>query len=204
MEEKYNDYELIYMAKEENEDAINIIYQKYKPLILKLSQKYYQKILNSSLELSDLEQECYITLNESITQFNEKENTKFYTYTKRCIENRLVSIVRKETNEKHIHNINSISLNNLIGEDNEQELIEIIDNNNIETPEESLLKIEEETNLFRKVLNYLSDLEECVITLKIQNYNYKEIAAILDKDEKSIDNSIQRIRTKLKKANIFK
>ncbi len=204
MEEKYNDYELIYMAKEENEDAINILYQKYKPLILKLSQKYYQKILNSSLELSDLEQECYITLNESITQFNEKENTKFYTYTKRCIENRLVSIVRKETNEKHIHNINSISLNNLIGEDNEQELIEIIDNNNIETPEESLLKIEEENNLFRKIINYLSDLEECVITLKIQNYNYKEIAAILDKDEKSIDNSIQRIRTKLKKANIFK
>ena len=204
MEEKYNDYELIYMAKEENEDAINILYQKYKPLILKLSQKYYQKILNSSLELSDLEQECYITLNESITQFNEKENTKFYTYAKRCIENRLVSIVRKETNEKHIHNINSISLNNLIGEDNEQELIEIIDNNNIETPEENLIKIEEENNLFRKIINYLSDLEECVITLKIQNYNYKEIAAILDKDEKSIDNSIQRIRIKLKKANIFK
>ena len=34
MYDEYNDYELVALAREGNEDAINIIYQKYKPLIV--------------------------------------------------------------------------------------------------------------------------------------------------------------------------
>ena len=33
----------------------------------------------------------------------------------------------------------------------------------------------------------------------ISGFKYKEIAEILDKDEKSIDNTIQRIKAKIKK-----
>ena len=38
---EYNDYELVSLAKEGNEDAINIIYQKYKMSALILENNYY-------------------------------------------------------------------------------------------------------------------------------------------------------------------
>ena len=31
---EYNDYELVSLAKEKNEEAINILYNKYKPIII--------------------------------------------------------------------------------------------------------------------------------------------------------------------------
>jgi DNA-directed RNA polymerase specialized sigma24 family protein len=55
------------------------------------------------------------------------------------------------------------------------------------------------SRLFKKIISQLSELEECVFLLKIQNFTYQEIANILDKDEKSIDNTMQRIRLKTKK-----
>ena len=44
----------------------------------------------------------------------------------------------------------------------------------------------------------LTDLEFQVFELKRNGFNYKEIAEILDKDQKSIDNALQRIRIKMK------
>jgi len=35
---EHNDYELVSLAQEGNEDAINIIYQKYRPIIIKKSK----------------------------------------------------------------------------------------------------------------------------------------------------------------------
>ena len=52
--------------------------------------------------------------------------------------------------------------------------------------------------LYNKIIDKLTYLEELVFILKVQNFNYKEIASILDKDSKSIDNAIQRIKTKIK------
>ena len=40
-----NDYEVIALAQENNEDAINIIYQKYKPLIVKKSKTAFYQLL---------------------------------------------------------------------------------------------------------------------------------------------------------------
>ena len=37
--EEYNDYELIYLAKEKNELAYEILQKKYKPIILNLARK---------------------------------------------------------------------------------------------------------------------------------------------------------------------
>ena len=42
-----------------------------------------------------------------------------------------------------------------------------------------------------------TELEVCELLLK--QYDYKEIAEILNKNPKQVDNSIQRIRNKLKK-----
>ena len=50
-----------------------------------------------------------------------------------------------------------------------------------------------------EVKNILSSSELEVYNLMIQGLDYVEIAKVLDKTPKQIDNSIQRIRIKLKK-----
>ena len=43
-----NDNELVLLAKEKNEDAINILYEKYKPLINKKCSNYFKYIKDKS------------------------------------------------------------------------------------------------------------------------------------------------------------
>ena len=44
----------------------------------------------------------------------------------------------------------------------------------------------------------LTDFETQVLELKVNGFEYREIAEILEKEPKAIDNAIQRIRKKLK------
>ena len=63
-----------------------------------------------------------------------------------------------------------------------------------------LISEELEEKLLSKIKDKLTDLEESVFTLMINGFKYKEIAEILDKDEKSIDNTIQRLKSKIRKV----
>ena len=68
------------------------------------------------------------------------------------------------------------------------------------SPEDVLISEELEEKLLSKIKDKLTDLEESVFTLMINGFKYKEIAEILDKDEKSIDNTIQRLKSKIRKV----
>ena len=57
----------------------------------------------------------------------------------------------------------------------------------------------EDNEYFIKRLNEeLSDFEKMVYDLRINNFNYDEIAATLGKTQKSIDGALGRIRIKIK------
>ena len=197
--QEYNDYELISLAHELNEDAINIIYEKYKPIIYKKCQKYITFL--KGIELCDLVQECYIILDYAIKNFNEHNNNTFYTFFITCIDRYLSNEYKKNNNNKNKILNEAVSLD-LEDEDNNR-LMDIIGDNSI-NPELQLSQNDELINIYTKIIEKLTDLEECVFILKIQDFSYKEIASILDKDIKSIDNSIQRIKNKLKTVHLKK
>ena len=193
-----NDYELLSLAQAHNEDAINIIYKKYQPLIQKICKKQEKNMKKYGLELEDLIQECYITINNAIESFNEIENTSFYTHVAKCLQNRLVSILRTQQKESYKILNEAISLDEETKEENEQTLHNYIQSNNT-NPDKIIIEEETYTKFINKITKNLSYLEESILILKLQDFNYKEIADILDKNEKSIDNAMQRIRQKIKK-----
>ena len=57
-----------------------------------------------------------------------------------------------------------------------------------------------EEKLIKDIKKRLTDYEEQVFELMLSNFSYREIADILDKNPKAIDNAIQRIRLKVKEA----
>lgn len=61
-----------------------------------------------------------------------------------------------------------------------------------------IINLERENEIIEKAHTILTDLERQVFDLKISGFNYKEIATILDKSPKTIDNAIQRLKSKIK------
>ena len=192
----FNDYELLDYIAEGNEEANNIIIKKYEPLINKIATKMLAFCKNNGLEKSDLMQEGMIGLNHAIDRYQEKEDTLFYTYAKKCIERKIISVVIASNRNK-----NKI-LNESISYDDDENLLLKFIKSQTPSPEEEILSLELEENLLLKIKGILTELEEQVFSLLISGFKYREIAQILDKEEKSIDNAIQRIKTKIK--NIIK
>ena len=191
-----NDYELVSVAQEYNEDALNLLHEKYQPLINKKCHKYIKYMQNKGVELSDLIQECMIGFEEAIHNFNPNDNVSFYTFANVCMDRQLMSELTRQNRDKYKFLNEAIPLET-IDEDDDTNLIDFIQDNS-KNPELGLLSNEEFKELYATISKELTALEECVFKLKLQGFNYKEISDILDKDEKSIDNAIQRIKTKIR------
>ena len=189
-----NDYELVDLAQESNEDAINLLHQKYQPIIKQKCRKFVKYLNNKGIELCDLIQEGNIAIEIAIQKFNQADNVSFYTYVNLCIEGRLMSMLRKSNRIKYkiLNDAMPLEMDN-----DETNLIDIIEDNSY-NPELELLTEEKRNELYITISEELTDFEDFVFNLKVQGFNYKEIADILDRDIKSIDNAIQRIKIKIK------
>ncbi len=196
MRENLNDYELVGLAQENNEDASSLLHEKYHPLIQSKSYKFFKYMRNKGVELSDLVQECTIGFEEAIKNFNPADDVSFYTFANVCMDRQLMSELRKQNREKHKFLNEAIPLET-IDENSDINLIDFIQDNR-NNPENGLMIQEDFQELSQRIMKELTHFEECVFRLKLQDFNYKEIADILDKDQKSIDNAIQRIKTKIK------
>ena len=64
-------------------------------------------------------------------------------------------------------------------------------------PENLYIRNENLRDIEREIEEKLSDLEKRVLILHLQGMSYSEIAEIIDKPAKSIDNALQRIKKKL-------
>lgn len=191
---EYNDYELLSYIGEGSEEACNLLFQKYKPFIISYAKKLFSSKEPLGLDLNDLIQEGMLGLHVAIHSFQENKEVKFYTYAKTCIENRMNTIVTKARRQKHKFLNESVSL-----EGGEEEFgLEKVVGDQTSNPEYMMIDQEEHLLLLQKLKDKLSDFEEQVFELKQSGFRYKEIADILDKDVKAIDNTIGRIKNKLK------
>lgn len=189
----FNDYELLDHIYSCNEDANEIMIYKYRPLTISLAKKLI-KYCNGGIDLNDLIQEGLVGLNEAINSFRDDKETNFGTYAKLCIERRMYSLVKSTRTYKNKILNESISL-----EDEEETNIDRFLVDNTTNPSEMVEENDYQEKILIELNKQLTDLEKQVFELKKNYFSYKEIAEILDKDPKVIDNTIQRIKTKLKK-----
>ena len=196
MYKNLNDYELVSYVSEDNEEANNILFEKYKPLIIDRSKKLFKYCMNKGVELNDLVLEGMLGLNDAIVSFKDTKDVIFYTYALKCINSRIITFIiksgrlkNKVLNDSIFLELNSQDESNNYGKN-------LVDNSY--NPENVLLKEESVQEIMNIIDTVLSDFEKEVINLKINGFKYKEIADITGKDIKSIDNCIQRCKSKIK------
>ena len=193
---KINDYEILFLVNEKNENAEEILINKYKNLINKYIEEYKTIALQNGLEECDLYQEGLLGLTNAIKTFDQSKEASFFTYANICIKTKIQTAIRNSSSKKNIALNQSVSLDNLINSETANYYDIICDSKN--DISERLLKQEEQQQLFNKVEECLTPFEKQVLKLKTNSYSNDEIATKLQKDKRSIENAINRIRNKYK------
>lgn len=190
-----NDYEQLYLISENNDTARELIFEKYKPIIISIANKYYKTLSKKRIDMDDLIQEGYIGLSNAINSFQEQVNVCFYTFCVVCIERQIRCYCRKYTAGKN-EIINTSYSFDAQNDENDLFNIDIKDDElSIRNPEIYISN----TLVYEKLINFKNDLplkQSLVFELRYNGFKYKEIAKLLDISINSVDSYIHIFKEK--------
>lgn len=182
MEYKNNDYELIYLIKEKDDEALDLMFKKYEPLIKKIASHYFY-LFNNRVTMDEIIEEGRIGLYHALKTYDSNYEIIFYTYALSCIKNTILKLYRFYNTKMRINDTLELKEDLIIDYDEPLKL----------TLKEELVK------LFINFKTTLKFEDANIFELKINNFSYKEISWLLEIKEKTIDNRMFKIRNKLKK-----
>ena len=191
-----NDFELLDYISENNDDAHNAIFEKYRPLIYDRATKLLSYCRNYGASLDDLVQEGMIGLNDAINKYDNTYENIFYTYALKCINSRIISYIVKLGRNKN----KTLNESIIVDFDDRSNYIDMKLIDNSLDPENILINQENEREILNVIDNVLNNNEKQIVNLKINGFSYKEIADIVGEPVKKIDNVITRAKQKIREA----
>lgn len=195
--EELTDEELITLFRDGDQEAMEKLLNKYKEMVLGKARSMY--ILGGDSD--DLIQEGMLGLFKAVRDYDCGRDASFRTFAQLCVTRQLYTAVKASSRKKHLPLNTAISLSRPVREDGEEEeeFLDCLEADASSNPEVYLIGQEEMERLEEKIERELSPFEKQVLELHLTGMGYVEIAHVLNRDEKSTDNALQRIRTKLKK-----
>ena len=191
--DRMTDEQLIETLRGGDRKIMDYIMEKYKNLVRKEANAMY--LLGGENE--DLIQEGMIGLFKAVRDYQTEQDTSFYSFAKLCITRQMYSAIEASKRKKHSPLNSYISFYEQ-GED-QSTLLDKMEAGDQSNPEELLVGRERAQILEAKLEENLSDLENRVLYLHLLGTDYKTIARLLDKSPKTIDNALQRIKSKTEK-----
>lgn len=190
---------VVLMAQEGSSTACEFLIRKYKELIKIKASNYFI----AGGDRDDIVQEGMIGAFKAIKDFDIDKEASFKTFLELCVDRQIKTAVTGANRQKHKILNESISLNQQGAEEKESEIDyaeQIASNLCFDNPEEILVLLDAFSRLNGCKEPILSKFETQVWDLILKGKNSREIAQTLNKEDKTIDNAIQRIKGKLKKA----
>lgn len=194
---------IIYLAKKNNDEAIELLINRYRNTTFTVMREY--TLYLRGVEIEDFIQEGNIGILKAIKYFDKSKNVKFSSFVRLCVKSEIISFVKKYSTKKHGILTNAVYSRKFEDRDIEPEfLMEEVYSSDRDNPERIFFFKEFYENLKIFLKKELSLFEQEVLNLLIKGYSYKEICIELSKEPKKIDNTIQRVRQKLKKEGLSK
>lgn len=200
--EDCSDEELILRLRDGEGAITDYIMDKYKNMVRSRAKSMY--ILGADRD--DLIQEGMIGLFKAVRDYDTGRDASFFTFAELCVSRQMYTAIQAAGRQKHMPLNSYISLYagsaqaDADGRDGEWELSESLLSQSERNPEELLIDRENVERLEKTIEKELSSFEKQVLDLYLTGMKYSEIARVLGRDEKSTDNALQRIKSKLKKA----
>lgn len=194
----YTDEELILRLRDGETTVTDFIMEKYKNLVRSKAKSMY--ILGADSE--DLIQEGMIGLFKAIRDYDSGRDASFSTFADLCVSRQMYTAVQASRRQKHTPLNTYISFYSAGKERGGNEDVELVNSlvSKVDiNPEELLIDKENVENLAREIEKELSPFENQVLDLYLTGMSYSQIAKVLGKDDKSTDNALSRIKSKVKK-----
>lgn len=193
---EYNDYELSQMFNENDENAKDVLFEKYSYIIDIILNKYKKTMYALNMDFSEVRQDANLAFTDAVVRYSCERDTSLPTFISLVVERKVQNAVRKAETVKNKVYTSAYSLDYEY-DVFQKPLSEIIGDTSLE-PLNNMTKKEEYEELVRKIDSILSPNENDVYKLLIRGFNYQDIARILNKEPKQIDNTIQRVRVKIR------
>jgi len=193
----YLDEELVLLAKEGNYEVQEYIINKYENFVKSKAKSYF--LIGADRE--DIYQEGMIGLFKAIRDFKSDKLSSFKAFAELCITRQIITAIKTASRQKHKPLNTYISINKpLYDEESEKTLEDTLILNKTYDPEEIVVSKEKLKILQDEMNESLSSLELEVLTYYLSGKSYHEIAIKLQRQAKSIDNALQRVKRKLEKC----
>jgi len=187
----YTDEQLIARMREGDEEVAQYLLDKYKYLVRKKARAMY--LVGG--ETDDLIQEGMLGLFKAVRDYREERDTSFSTFARLCIDRQLYNAIQSSNRQKHRPLNSYVSLSD---EEFQMELRQLSEQN----PEAIIIDQENAAGMEQRIKDSLSSFENEVLKMYLEGADYIHIAEQLEKSPKSIDNALQRIRSKVKSCII--
>ena len=196
--DRMTDEQLLCDYKNGNQEIMDYLMVKYKSMVRTKARAMYRL----GGENEDLIQEGMIGLIKAVRDFDVTQKTSFSSFAELCVSRQMYSAIEASNRKKHLPLNSYVSLyedSEQVGEGRSLPLIDTIESSKENDPE-VLYFGKEYTEAFAEQLKeLLSPLENHVLYLHLMGTDYRTIAELLGKSPKSVDNALQRIKTKAQK-----
>lgn len=177
------DNELVLRINAGEYELFHILIKRYRPYINSTALS----LSTSKSEVEDLVQEGNIALFSAVKGFSHSK-ASFKAFASTCIKNAMIDVLRKQSAKHKIPEALCASIDDVEPQDNN-------------TPEKIFFDNESYRLLKDSINVELSKLEHKVLSAHLSGMSYSDISALLGVSVKSVDNSLKRVREKLKSLN---
>ena len=180
VEKDISDDQLVARISSGEYELFYLLIKRYQPLVKSIAFS----MATAENEVEDLVQEGNIALFSAVRSY-QSQKASFGTFASICVKNAMIDVLRSSNSKRKIPEGMLSSIHD----------VEVQDNN---TPEKIFFDNEDYRILTDSINIELSSLERKVLSAHLCGLSYSEIAKELAVSVKSVDNSLSRIRAKLK------
>ena len=165
--------------------AFAVLLERCMPMIRQETARFRHHLADQD----DLAQEAALGLLAAAKAYRVDGGASFVTFARVCVRRRLINVMHAMPHEDD-SGLDLDSLDDAV----------LMSCTTVTDPDTLLVNKEAEYALLEHLKQLLSDIEYRVLVLHLASYSYREMAESLNIPQKAVDNALQRIRRKLKKA----
>ena len=175
--------------------GVEILLARYRNFARMKARSYFL----IGADRDDIVQEGMIGLYKAIRDFNEDRQASFRGFAEICITRQIITAIKMATRQKHgpLNSYVSLSKPVAADDDSDRVLMDVLRGVQDDDPAEAVISREELEGIKMAFSQILSTFEAEVLRLYVEGKSYHEIAGMLRRHVKSIDNALQRIKRKV-------
>ena len=191
-----SDEDLVQLVRDEGNDrAIELLLKRYRHYARAKARSYFL----TGADKDDIVQEGMIGLYKAIRDYRAEKNIAFRAFAELCITRQIITAIKTATRQKHqpLNSYVSLSKASSSGDEEDRPLVDVLVTDHAPDPADVVIDAQEMSVIRSSMGRVLSKFEIQVMQLYVEGKSYQQIAQILGKHAKSIDNALQRIKRKL-------